>query len=125
MSLVAWVILALIASLGLNVLTSVLIFRTSQRGMQLLHESHERTNRYTEGLLNRVMARSYGEFQSYELAPDGETEDPTLPPEPVVVLGPDRGGFGSRLGLRGWAEQDEDKEEEIQRTEAEMRADVP
>jgi len=36
---------------------------------------------------------------------DGDDE-PSVPAL-VAVLGPDRGGFGSRHGLRGWAEPEE------------------
>ena len=91
---------ALIVSSSLNVLLSLLVFKMFSTTTRALERSHERTTEYTEGLVNRIMSNNYQEYKAYEMvAPmveDEAQEEPSL----VPVDGPDRGGFGSRLGLR-------------------------
>lgn len=107
------VVVLLIVSFTVNVFLSVLVFTLSSRGYYLLDRSHERTTEYTGELLDRLMAR---DFMEYKAATDtyvlSEPDEPTEP-KLEVVHGPDRGGFGSRLGLRAYGEvEDEIKPEE-------------
>jgi hypothetical protein len=75
--------------------------------MFLLDRAHERTTKYTEGLVDRLMSQDWVTYKAYEVEPEVELEQPA-PPELQVVRGPDRGGFGSRLGLTAWRSPEED-----------------
>jgi len=102
---------ALIVSLGLNVLFAVLVFRFAAQQTNALDRSHERTVEYTGDLLNRLMVRDWGEYNAltdtYTLTTPDEVSLEMIP-----TLGPDRGGFGSRLGLAAYGSEDEIKPEE-------------
>lgn len=112
-----WVVVfVLTVSVALNVLLTVLVFTSSQRGAILLDRSHARTVEYTEDLLNRLMVRDWTQYVDMNaVVPQLEEEEATVIQwEPT--LGPDRGGFGSRYGLAAYAAQDEeiDPEKEMQ-----------
>ncbi len=104
-----WVVSSfLIVSVALNALLTVLVLTSSQRSMMLLDGSHRRTTEYTKGLLDRLMARDFREYRD-TVEPTAVLEDEGFPvPELIPVIGPDRGGFGSRHGLRGWTEPEEE-----------------
>lgn len=99
-----WVVVsALIVSLAINFCLSVLVFKVSSSTTDALDRSHERTTEYTGQLLDRLMAR---DFMEYRAATDTYVrESPPIeePEELVSTMGPDRGGFGSRLGLLAYA----------------------
>jgi len=108
------VVIALIVSLAFNFLFAVLVSRRSAESMLMLDRSHARTTKYTENLLDRLMAGEWHSYQQYqmELSAGVETE-PTVEAEPVAVMGPDRGGFGSRLGLTAYRPPDEEEIEAL------------
>ena len=105
------VVSVLIVSLAINVLLSVLVFRVSSTQADVLDRSHERTTEYTAALLDRLMARDWLEYKAiagdYQVA-EGEEPEPLV----VTVPGPDRGGFGSRLGVAAWSPPEEINPEE-------------
>lgn len=93
--------IALAASVALNVVGAVLFSRRSSQSLALLDRAHERTTRYTEGLVDRLMAMDFGTFKAYQALE--EAPEPEMEPEPdipYITDGPDIGGFGSKLGLR-------------------------
>jgi len=54
------------------------------------------------------MSQDWVTYKPYEIEP--EEEEPIPPTELVAVRGPDRGGFGSRLGLLAYRSPEEDIE---------------
>lgn len=92
---------ALICSLVLNVCLTALVLKVTLTGYSKLDESHERTTRYTEGLVDRLMANDYATYHDREMAMTvAKTRLPDDPEDDFrTTRGPDRGGFGSRLGL--------------------------
>lgn len=104
-----WVVaFLLIVSLAFNFLFAVLVARRSAESLLMLDKSHARTTNYTENLLDRLMAQEWHAYQQYQM----QMEIPTEEPEPaeqemVSVRGPDRGGFGSRLGLTAYRPPEE------------------
>lgn len=97
-------------SFALNVLLTVLVFRQSAIFADKLDQSHRRTTQYTKELIDRII-----HWDQYHLI--REEEEAVRPDEPEAVepvlepvLGPDRGGFGSRLGLRGWSPEEVEAE---------------
>lgn len=119
---------ALIVSSSLNVLFAALVFKMFSTTTHALERSHERTTEYTEGLVNRIMSRDYQEYQAYEVDPPlADEETPDTEPELVPVDGPDRGGFGSRLGLRALTERRHYDEDEAQLAASEelLSAELP
>lgn len=84
------------------VLFAVLSFRAHSTSIRALEESHERSTKYTEDLLDRLMSMDYNTYKAYQQMEEVRDEaSEAVPPEPLVpTLGPDRGGYGSRLGLR-------------------------
>ena len=105
------------------ILESVLLFKIAARGADALERAHERSNEYTEGLVDRLMAMDFGSFKAYQMAmrPQLGTDDSQpvrggdVPMERTP--GADRGGFGSSLGLRAlsdrkspWEATEEDEE---------------
>jgi len=104
-----WVVSTLlIVSVALNALLTVLVLTSSQRGMMYLDASHTRTTEYTKDLLDRLMVRDFREYRDTVEPPPVLDDEGFSGPELVPVIGPDRGGFGSRHGLRGWTEPDEE-----------------
>ena len=101
-------VIALIVSVALNVLFAVLVSRQSTTAMLRLDEAHERTTTYTAGLVDRLMSQDWVTYKAYEVDQDIEQES-LPPPELQVVRGPDRGGFGSRLGLTAWHDPSEEE----------------
>lgn len=96
--------IALVGSLVLNVCFALVILKIALTGLSRLSESHERTTTYTEGLIDRLMANNYSDYQDRQLAlAVARTGVADLPDNPEddfeSTHGPDRGGFGSRLGL--------------------------
>ena len=110
------VVIALIVSMSLNVLLSVLVYKTSVHSSLVLDKSHSRTTEYTGDLLDRLMAMDFGAYKSYQLmamGTNGPADAEEADDEFVSVQGPDRGGFGSRLGLTAYrSPQDEINPEE-------------
>lgn len=109
--------IALIGSLVLNVCFALVILKISLTGLSKLSESHERTTTYTEGLIDRLMANNYSDYQDRQLAlavaRTGVTDLPDDPEDDFEpAAGPDRGGFASKLGLRALSY---DPEEELDR----------
>jgi len=102
------VVITLIVSVSLNVLFAVLISTRSSQSMLLLDRAHSRTTEYTEGLVDRLMAQDFGTFKAYEMMPVGEQLIEEEEEQVVPIRGPDRGGFGSRLGLAGYRSPEED-----------------
>lgn len=98
-------------SFALNVLLTVLVFKLSATFADKLERAHQRTTEYTKDLLDRLMTNNWSEYRTYITAEgideevDGQTAGLQLEP----VLGPDRGGFGSRLGLRAYGLPEEDE----------------
>jgi len=109
-----WVVcILLIASFSLNVLFAVLVSRRAATHMLYLDRAHERTTEYTKDLLDRLMVREWTDYRDLNEMPMAFGTVEQLPePELVPVLGPDRGGFGSRLGLSGYTISDEINPEE-------------
>ena len=103
------VVVTLIVSVALNVLFAVLVSRQSTQTSVVLDRSHARTVEYTGELIDRLMAVDYLEFHAnrnvYSVPVEEDEDSPEV--ELVPTLGPDRGGFGSRHGLRGWAAEDD------------------
>lgn len=100
-----WVVVtALIVSMGLNVLLSVLVARQSEKWSTTLERAHERATKHTEGLVDRIVAGDWQTYKAYELMDQTmpEPEDEETEPELVAVRGPDRGGFGSKFGLAAY-----------------------
>lgn len=92
-----------IVLIGALILESALILKLSLSGYKSLSESHERTVKHTEGLVDRIMAGDYPTYADRQLAlqygieeDQDELEDEV---QSLLVRGPDRGGFGSKLGL--------------------------
>lgn len=85
------------------VLTSALLFKLALAQQKTLSESHERTVKHTEGLVDRIMAGDYPTYAdrqlAFQVALEGDDEIEPDPIESLLVTGSDRGGFGSRLGL--------------------------
>lgn len=99
--------ISLAVSVALNVVFAVLLFKQSLQSAAYLDRAHERTTRYTEGLVDRLMAMDFQTFKAYQMieeAPEPDMLDEPRIPEPV--MGPDRGGFASRLGLRALTTRD-------------------
>lgn len=100
---------------ALILLIAALVHKTSVEGIRALDKAHERTTRYTEGLVDRIMSADFGEFKSYHLAEKaamqadygGEPEDEEEYERIPNIESPDRGGFGSRLGLRALGVREE------------------
>lgn len=97
--------IAFACSIALNVSFAAVILKITLSGFARLSESHERTTNYTESLIDRLMANDYSNYQDRQLALTmaTATQQDKLSDDPEddfrVVDGPDRGGFGSRLGL--------------------------
>jgi len=109
-----------IISFGALVSFAVLVFTMNRSTIRALERSHERTTKHTEGLVDRLMAVDYVEWQSLRHANTAEAfelEEPEVPPEPTLSTGPDRGGFGSRYGLAAVPEIDTEADEEALRDE--------
>ncbi len=110
------VIIALTCLLGFNVLLAVLVFTIASRTSTLLDVAHERTTTYTASLIDRLMAMDFTTYKSWtasqQVWPPPEEEEVE---EMVAAMGPDKGGFGSRLGLSGYRPPEEEinPEEEI------------
>lgn len=105
--------IALIVSMSFNVLLTVLVLTIVRSSATSLERSHERTTSYTKDLLDRLAARDWQHYRD-EISPPGaidEQESPRL--EVVPTIGPDRGGFGSRLGLRAYAGPEINPEEDM------------
>lgn len=119
------IIVALAFSLALNVCFALVVLKITLTGFSQLSESHERTTTYTEGLVDRLMANNYADFKDRELSSqmsagprplNWDDDDDNL--ESELTPGPDRGGFGSKLGLvalhrRPGSESDLNLEDEI------------
>jgi hypothetical protein len=107
-----WVVaIALIVSLSFNFLFAVLVSRRSAESALMLDRSHARTTKYTENLLDRLMAQEWHAYQQYQeqlAVPQEVEQEPER--EMVTVRGPDRGGFGSRLGLTAYRPPEEEIE---------------
>ena len=102
------VVVTLTVSVALNVLFAVLVSRQSTQMSVVLDRSHARTVEYTEDLLNRLMVKDWPQYMDLNaIVPDLDEDEPIPAAELVPTLGPDRGGFSSRLGLRGWNPEDE------------------
>jgi len=95
--------IAFIVSVALNVCLSLVVLKISLSGFSSLTQSHERTTTYTESLIDRLMANDYDVYQNRQLIDSIANQPTPLPRDPADdferVDGPDRGGFGSRLGL--------------------------
>lgn len=113
------VVVALIASLGLNALFAVLLSRQSNNTTTVLDRAHARTTEYTEGLVDRIISGDYQTYKAYELMGGPPMPGIEIEEEPTVeaVHGPDKGGFGSRLGLAAYRPPELDI--------AEMEAELP
>lgn len=108
------IFVAFAVSMSFNLLLAVLFFKQSVLVSQRLDQAHERTTEYTKGLVDRLMAVDYGTFKAYQqLENQAVDELLRIPTEPdlTVVMGPDRGGFGSKLGLRALSEREDDESE--------------
>jgi hypothetical protein len=121
-------IITLIVSLALNVLFAALLFRTHAQGLTLLDRAHERTTMYTSDLLDRLMAMDFNLYKAYTLqleeppGPELETE----PEVPTLQFGPDRGGFGSKLGLRALTTRYAPEEaQRVRATEEMLESEIP
>ena len=103
-----WVVVcALIVSVAFNVLFAVLVSRQSSQSLLVLDRSHARTIEYTGDILNRLMVKDWTQYLDLTATiPAHDEEESALKLELVPTLGPDRGGFSSRLGLRGWTPDD-------------------
>jgi hypothetical protein len=112
------VVCALIASISLNALLSVLIVRIAKQGSASLERAHARTTEYTEGLVDRIISGDYQTYKAYEMVTQtGTVGHDEVEPEPEVVRGPDKGGFGSRLGLAAYVPPEID--------EIDIHAEIP
>jgi hypothetical protein len=96
------------------VAVAALVYKTSLHAVDALERQHERTTKYTEGLIDRITSGDFGTFKAQQQAerlvtlppPSEEYEEEeweTIDP----VRNPDRGGFGSRLGLRALSVREE------------------
>lgn len=109
-------IYALILSLSMNVLFAALVFRVVSSSSDRLDRAHARTTEYTTDLVDRLAARDWASW--WEMAhPTVERMDEEIETDETYVptLGADRGGFGSRLGLRAYGpvEDEIDPEREM------------
>jgi len=105
------------------VLIAALLFKMSSHAIRTLEASHERTTEYTKDLIDRLMAMDYGTYKAYQHMEEVRDELTSSEPEEprVPTLGPDRGGFGSRLGLRALTVRANGAEE----VEALMESEIP
>jgi len=102
----AIVTIALAISVALNAVGAVLILRLSSNAFLTLDRAHERTTKYTEGLVDRIISGDWQTYKAYAMMEEAPTAD--VEPEPAVPTfteGPDRGGFASKLGLRALSER--------------------
>ena|SRR6476661_475257 len=95
---------ALVVSLVLNACFAAIVLKLSLSGFDALSESHERTTAYTEGLVDRLMAGDYATYHDRKLAEEMMLDSTGAPADldeatSLFTSGPDKGGFGSRLGL--------------------------
>lgn len=111
----SWQTVTIICLLVINGCIAALLFRTHQTSVSALERAHERSNTYTEGLLDRLMAMDFSEYKGARLTEKllkAQSVEPVemVPEELRATLGPDRGGFGSRLGLRALSAEEVEQE---------------
>lgn len=112
MTSTAVLFIALILTIGLCVLIAVLSFKHSAKAIHAISEAYRRNQEHTEDLLDRLMSMDFNTYKAYtrDLRVEEELEPEPLPPrEEIPVLGPDLGGFGSRLGLRAMGNEGDDE----------------
>lgn len=97
-------ILTIVVILSLCIATgaTVLVYRTSTNAIRALNWAHERNTEHTNGLVDRIVAGDYNTYKAYEISPlRGPPEKDDDEELLDNVVGSDRGGFGSRLGIAG------------------------